>query len=96
MGRRHMIIASGALSALLVLYCVSFGPIVFLWGKAAHHDLVPTWLDDGLSVVFHPHLRCMYHSETYFSYIFWFVVQGAGPITFTWNDFRDSLDNPDG
>jgi hypothetical protein len=92
MNRRQVLVAGGALSALLVLYCVGFGPFVYCWAKANRHGFVPQWLDDGLGVVCYPHRRCMYHSKPYFTYIFWFVDQAAGPLSYTWEEFRQTQD----
>lgn len=92
MNRRHPVIAAGVLSAALLLYCVSFGPVAYVWAKAGDLGFVPQWLDDGLEVVFHPHIRCMYHSESYFSYVFWFIQRAIGPLAFTWEDFRQAQD----
>lgn len=93
MDRRHVILICGSLSALLLIYGISFGPVIYVWGKAAEYDLVPIWLDDGLSVVFHPHLWCMYHNESYFDYIFWFVEQATATTGLTWEDFRSLQDD---
>jgi hypothetical protein len=93
MNHRHVFIVGGAFSALLLLYCLSFGPLVYLWSKVDDRGLMPKWLDDTLTVVFHPHVRLMYHSESYFDYVLWFSMQ-AGDINtdFTWSDFRDAQD----
>jgi hypothetical protein len=89
MNRRHALIVGGALSALLMLYCLSFGPVVYLWAKADQYGLMPEWLDDSLSVVFHPHIWVMYHTEPYFDYILWFAELGdALDHEWSWTEFR--------
>lgn len=94
MNRRHLLLIGGGVSGLLLLYCVSFGPIIYLWAKAATNDLMPRWMDDALGVVFQPHLWAMYHSEDYFAYIMWCARSGTGITDApTWEEFRFSQDN---
>lgn len=90
MTRRHLVIVGGVFSALLLLYCLGFGPLVYLWIKAEQHGLMPDRLDDALEVVFHPHMVVMYHAESYFDYVMWFIRQAETTPSsdFHWEEFR--------
>jgi hypothetical protein len=89
MDRRRLVWVAVGISALALLYGVSFGPALYLVVKAEKKSLFSEWMETPLTVMFYPHLWACYRYEPYFTYIAWFVVDSRGGSAFTWQDFRE-------
>lgn len=80
-----------AIGAVLLLYSLSWGPVVYLLIK---YEVSETrWPGRMFIYVFYPHLRMMAESEHYFRYSIWWGEKAQpGVNATTWADFQREFD----
>ncbi len=92
MNRKRVMIAGGIFSAVVLIYCLIFGPFAYAISLAAQYGHTPSWIAAPFHVVFRPHLWVMYESESYYSYILWFGKLGGGSWSTDWKTYRDGYE----
>lgn len=77
--------------AVVFLYFISFGPVVFFAIKL-RSDL-PRSAGNVLEAVYYPHAILMYHSEGYFDYFQWWQGMAKPSLgSLSHADFRDHFE----
>lgn len=86
-GRRAWLLVTFSLIALLFVYLLSFGPVLYISVKT-RIELQP-WFKYSIGAVYTPHLWCMIKSESYFDYCWWWyaLAKPAAPKT-TWEEWK--------
>lgn len=89
-GRRVLTWIVGGL-CIVLLYFVSFGPVVFVTMKFENE--IPDSVNHVLEAIYFPHSGLMYRSEGYFNYVLWWAKTAEPSITsFTHKQFRDDFE----
>lgn len=85
---RTWLLISVSLISLLVVYLLSFGPLLYVSGKTGIE--YKPWFKHSIGVVYTPHLWCMTRSESYYDYGWWWysLARPAEPKT-PWIEWKE-------